>query len=401
MKKKTIYRWLIRGLVLFFLVWLFLEGGEKGQKLFLTLSPWMGIAAMLAGSFSLLSGIMVAMSLWKRRFFCQYICPLGLLQDGMRQVRRLAIRGKGQGRSWPVGMYLSLLTLGTLGFGGGVGFLWLDPMVLLAGVGNGLQVGWLLASLLILTLFFPFLWCWTLCPCGGMQDILWKMPRLWVKRESGMAEKSSRRRFLKGVIFFTLAGMGSYVSRNLTRVQAFFRPPGAVAEGLFLTRCSRCGNCVSVCPTQFLQPVETLGEAWHTPKTRLNEAGIPNTVFCQKDCVACTQVCPTEALLPLRPTEKKQMKIASIQLDFTRCRLYYQRECNLCEQECPYEAISMVWSEEEYSKVPTINNDVCTGCGCCIASCPGEPDLDSGGRLDVGGQKALIAVKNIGRNVTR
>ncbi|MDO4582533.1 MAG: 4Fe-4S binding protein [Planctomycetia bacterium] len=399
MKKKTFYRWLVRILISVFLVWLFLEGGEKGRKIFLEASPWVGLVALLTGSFSLLSGILVAVSLWKRRFFCQWVCPLGLLQDGVRQVR-LAIRGKNGGRYRPVGMFLALLTLGTLW--GGVGFLWLDPMVLLAGTGNGLNVGWLLAGILILALIFPFFWCFTVCPCGGMQDILWKIPRFWQKKRGEMAGIDSRRQFLKGTVFFILAGVGSYVSRSITCVQAFFRPPGAVEEGLFLSRCSRCGNCVKVCPTQFLQPVETLGEAWHTPQARLNEVGISNTVFCQADCVVCTQVCPTQALLPMLLMDKPRVKMASIQLDFTRCRLYYQRECNLCEQECPYGAISMVWSEEEYSQIPTIDDDLCTGCGRCIVSCPGEPSLDSGEEgLNAGGPKALVAIKNIPKNNTK
>lgn len=42
--------------------------------------------------------------------------------------------------------------------------------------------------------------------------------------------------------------------------------------------------------------------------------------------------------------------------------------CNLCEAACPYGAIEV---GEPIINLPTLLEDKCTGCGVCIASCPG------------------------------
>ena len=60
-------------------------------------------------------------------------------------------------------------------------------------------------------------------------------------------------------------------------------------------------------------------------------------------------------------------------MTFDLCRRAYQKECSICIQECPFGAIDEIWSEEQYAKIPTVNPDLCTGCGKCVAYCPGEP----------------------------
>lgn len=42
--------------------------------------------------------------------------------------------------------------------------------------------------------------------------------------------------------------------------------------------------------------------------------------------------------------------------------------CNPCEAACPYGAIKV---GEPITNVPTLLEDKCTGCGVCIAKCPG------------------------------
>lgn len=43
--------------------------------------------------------------------------------------------------------------------------------------------------------------------------------------------------------------------------------------------------------------------------------------------------------------------------------------CNPCEQACPRDAIRV---GEEIAHLPVLNEDACTGCGLCIAACPGQ-----------------------------
>jgi polyferredoxin len=74
--------------------------------------------------------------------------------------------------------------------------------------------------------------------------------------------------------------------------ERLLRPPGALDEGYFLSRCIRCGECMKACPNNALHP------AW-------NEAGveglwtpvmIPRIGYCETSCVLCSQVCPTGAI---------------------------------------------------------------------------------------------------------
>jgi ferredoxin-type protein NapG len=72
------------------------------------------------------------------------------------------------------------------------------------------------------------------------------------------------------------------------------------------------------------------------------------------------------------PNEKKKVKLGLAVLTFEYCRLYDDRECSIGGRECPFEAITFEWSESEYHRIPIIDTKKCTGCGCCVLSCPAE-----------------------------
>jgi len=78
------------------------------------------------------------------------------------------------------------------------------------------------------------------------------------------------------------------------------RPPGALNEANFLDRCIRCGECMKVCPNNALHP--TLMQAglegiW-TPVL------VPRIGYCEPSCSLCSQTCPTGAIWEFNLNQK-------------------------------------------------------------------------------------------------
>lgn len=144
------------------------------------------------------------------------------------------------------------------------------------------------------------------------------------------------------------------------------RPPAALPEDKFRTRCIRCGNCMKVCITNGLQP--TLLEAglsgmW-TPRL------LPETGYCEYHCTLCGKVCPTGAIPALTPEKKKQTRLGQANIDRSICLPWSQnRECIVCQEHCPVpdKAIKLE------GKRPYVEPALCVGCGICQNKCPVRP----------------------------
>ncbi len=121
------------------------------------------------------------------------------------------------------------------------------------------------------------------------------------------------------------------------------RPPGALDEERFLTRCIKCGQCMRICPTNVIQPAGFEGgiEGFLTPRLN-NRIG---TSGCQFNCVACSLICPTAAIRPLAMEEKMgfgdfaeagPLKIGTAFVDRGRCLPWsFDRPCIVCQENCP------------------------------------------------------------------
>lgn len=147
------------------------------------------------------------------------------------------------------------------------------------------------------------------------------------------------------------------------------RPPGAIPEEKFLSRCIACGQCMKVCPTNALQPcIFTDGfSRLYTPKV------VPRIAGCEEKCSLCGNVCPTGAIRKLPLEEKQFVKIGTAVIDRHRCLAWEQnKECLVCDEVCPYNAIEarVVETVKGQFKVPVINEDLCIGCGMCEQNCP-------------------------------
>jgi MauM/NapG family ferredoxin protein len=147
------------------------------------------------------------------------------------------------------------------------------------------------------------------------------------------------------------------------------RPPGALPEKDFLTRCIACGECMKACPMNALNTC-TLSDGLsrlNTPKL------VPRIGGCEEKCYVCGHVCPTGAIRPLIYEEKRFAKIGTAVVNRHKCLAWEQnKECLVCDEVCPYNAITAMIVETTTGKfkVPVVNEDLCIGCGMCEQLCP-------------------------------
>jgi ferredoxin len=155
----------------------------------------------------------------------------------------------------------------------------------------------------------------------------------------------SRRQFLvsalSGAAVIPVLRVGGHLSSNWN--SALVRPPGALAEPEFLSRCIKCGQCMRICPTNVIHPagLEAGLEGLWTPvlNFRIGTSG------CQFNCIACGHLCPTAAIRPLSLDERKgqagfagqgPVTIGTAFIDRGRCLPWaMDRPCIVCQENCP------------------------------------------------------------------
>ena len=374
-------------------IWLILPGANS--LIFIpALSPFVAIASLLGTRtfhavtwLGLIVGIVV---LVRPRFFCRWICPVGLCLDG---VSRLGKRlGRRLIRVPPLGRWIVWLTIG--GALAGYPFLlWLDPLAIFANipflVRLNSQLGlWLSATgflaIVVLSIIWPRAWCERICPLGAFQDILF-LARKSFHSIIAVKNKTDKKRNVDPVIArrtvlgITVGVVAAYVVRPVSvKTSQYLRPPGALDESRFAGVCTRCGNCLRVCPGKIIE--RNVGQnGWaklFTPVLSFEND------YCREDCIRCTEVCPSGAIVRLSLAEKMSIQIGLPQVDMNVCLLGNDRECSVCKRWCPYEAIQYIFSQEQYTLIPNIDPEKCTGCGACEAACPTKP------------QKAIVVLPN-------
>lgn len=169
-----------------------------------------------------------------------------------------------------------------------------------------------------------------------------------------------------GALALGMFGQNSYLNTSPTihRWPRLMRPPGALPEKSFIDSCTRCGQCLQVCPTKVLVPSgleSTLDGLW-TPRFIPYRGLTPGRCMF---CMACVKVCPTGALKDI-PVDK--IRLGEAKIDHTRCVAWTKNtRCLLCVETCPQFAITI-----DANHHPVINRNLCNGCGACEAHCPIE-----------------------------
>ncbi len=171
----------------------------------------------------------------------------------------------------------------------------------------------------------------------------------------------SRRNFILGsalVLGGIFVGVGSAIVRGKKFLQDTVRailPPGAGNYNKFSSKCTSCQLCVSICPNKVIHPRD-----FSHPNIYMDYS--KNS--CKYDCNACTAVCPTDALKYLSLKEKQHCRLGLAKIDRDICI-----NCGICSFSCPVKALS-IEEQEDGTKILVYNAAVCIGCGSCQVACP-------------------------------
>ncbi len=116
--------------------------------------------------------------------------------------------------------------------------------------------------------------------------------------------------------------------------------------------CTRCGDCIEVCPEAIIKP---------------GAGGYPHVTFALSGCTfcgECARACPEDLFdLSLDPPWQLSLHISD------QCLTKMQVMCQSCRDACEASAILF---RPEIGRVasPALDASLCTGCGACVSSCP-------------------------------
>ena len=139
----------------------------------------------------------------------------------------------------------------------------------------------------------------------------------------------------------------------------YLRPPGAVEELEFISRCTRCDECIRVCPHYAVRGADTnSGLALGSP---IIEPLEQPCMLCED--FPCIAACKDGALVMPERREDVRMGIAVVNKN--TCISGDIQFCQACVIACPFpdEAIYMKDGK------PVVNREKCTGCGICVRAC--------------------------------
>ncbi|MGC2448034.1 MAG: 4Fe-4S dicluster domain-containing protein [Candidatus Sulfotelmatobacter sp.] len=223
--------------------------------------------------------------------------------------------------------------------------------------------------------------CVSECPEHGLQFKFFPVQKV-------AGTNLQRRKVLTGLAAGTalVPLMRSTPGFAIERHERLLRPPGALDEEFFLSRCIRCGECMKVCPNNALQPALSQAgiEGLWTPVL------VPRIGYCETSCVLCSEVCPTGAIWKITPKEKgwsvdvggstAPVRLGTAFYDRGRCLPWAMAtDCIVCEEWCPTSPKAIYLRPAEVTdpagnvkqvKQPYLDPSHCVGCGACEHACP-------------------------------
>lgn len=131
------------------------------------------------------------------------------------------------------------------------------------------------------------------------------------------------------------------------------RPPWAIEAGDFEDLCTRCGECIQICPSAIVVA---------------GDGGFPKVDFSRGECSFCGEcaaACRPRALRRDAGVRPWSLGIAISD----GCIARQGVECRVCGEACGEAAIRFR-PRIGGAALPVIEAERCTGCGACVAPCP-------------------------------
>jgi ferredoxin-type protein NapF len=157
---------------------------------------------------------------------------------------------------------------------------------------------------------------------------------------------SSRRDFFRSIV-----GRGEEVSPEEAE-EVVVRPPYAIEESLFLSRCIECTHkaCATSCEEEII-----VIKADGTPTLNFTKRGC---TFCEE----CANVCEAGVLALEKGIQKINVRFS---IETQSCLSHNGVICFSCKEPCIDDAILFAGMFN-----PVIDDGKCTECGYCMARCP-------------------------------
>ena len=332
------------------------------------------------------------------RFFCDAMCPLGIVQSLVNwichlktHVRRVCTR-LPETKTQRIVRYSILgvcVVLGVCGYMGPV-----TMIVPISIFGKAVALWWPGLAVFGIVVFLAAIgdgrwWCNWICPFGTVFNLLSKVTpcknkvgagcgncrrcfaesktKVEVERRTVCDSDVTRREALKGVALLAVADKlvdGGFAEVSLSgkpdRGMPVL-PPGAGDRETFSMKCASCQLCIVNCPGKCL-----------TQSTGLKTFGQPTMDFrrgyCIDTCVKCGEICPELAIRKLSSAQRPNTHMGEAIWKKDLCvRTTNGDPCTACIRKCPVKAIHIVQG------FPVVDRQKCIGCGACEHVCPARP----------------------------
>ena len=97
------------------------------------------------------------------------------------------------------------------------------------------------------------------------------------------------------------------------------------------------------------------------------------TSFCNYECRVCGEACPSGAIMLLDLAEKQVTQIGEAIFEKEKCIVVVKgTDCAACSEHCPTKAVYTIPYGDNLH-LPTVNRELCIGCGGCEYACPALP----------------------------